>query len=238
MIVENLAAVHRRIQAAATRSGRDPDEITLVGVTKQQTVETMLEGYRAGLQHFGENRVEEMMAKMPQFLRAIDPENPPTIHMIGHLQRRKVAGALRYSQVIHSVDTVRLAERINRLAEAPVVILLECNVSGEASKAGFPVKNWEQDPAVLDHFLAEIKRIAELPQLRLSGLMTMAPLLAQAEEARPYFRSLRKLMAACAAAFPQVGWRHLSMGMSNDFAVAIEEGATMVRLGRAIFGAG
>lgn len=235
MIAENLKQVQARIQNAANRAGRDPGEITLVGVTKQQPVETLLAGYQAGLQHFGENRVEEIVEKIPALLTKTSPDRPPIIHMIGHLQRRKVASILPYVHLIHSVDTVKLAERIDRLADKPMDILLECNTSGEASKAGFAVKDWSTDPAVLDRFLADIQTVIALERVQIKGLMTMAPFVDNAEETRPTFHSLRLLLAACQARFPEQDWRHLSMGMTNDFEVAIEEGATLVRVGRAIF---
>jgi pyridoxal phosphate enzyme (YggS family) len=239
MIVENLAEVQRRIQQAALRANRDPTEITLVGVTKQQPVEMMLEAYRAGLRHFGENRVEEIVAKVPNFLAQTDPADPPTIHMIGHLQSRKVANALQYAQMIHSVDTLKLTQRIDRLARRdgymPASILLECNVSGEAAKAGFSVANWQADEALLKSFFDSIAAMMQLSHVKILGLMTMAPLVSDPEQARPYFSSLRQLMNECARVFPKIEWPHLSMGMTDDFEVAVEEGATMVRVGRAIF---
>lgn len=235
MITENLKQVQQRMQHAASRAGRSLNEITLVGVTKQQSVETLLAGYQAGLQHFGENRVEEIVEKVPPLLAKTRPDHPPIIHMIGHLQRRKVANLLPYVQLIHSVDTVKLAERIDRLADKPMDILLECNISGEASKAGFALKNWSTDTAVLDRFFADIEAIIALERVHIKGLMTMAPFVDDAEETRPTFRSLRLLLAACQQRFPEQDWQHLSMGMTNDFEVAIEEGATLVRVGRAIF---
>lgn len=235
MIAENLQKVQDRIKVAATKVGRDADEITLVGVTKQQSVETLLSGYRAGVQHFGENRVEEIVAKMPMFLAAVDSTRPPVLHMIGHLQRRKVAQILPYVKLIHSVDTVKLAERIDRLADTPVNILLECNVSGEESKSGFPLHLWAEKPEVREQFFENIQSIATLPQVRIQGLMTMAPFVQNPEETRPTFRQLRQLLDACKEQFPQQDWRTLSMGMTNDYEVAVEEGATMVRVGRAIF---
>ena len=244
MIADNLADVQRRIQQAARRAGRDPAEVTLVGVTKLQPVEVMLAGYQAGLRHFGENRVEEMAAKIPAFLHAVTDmqttlESRPVIHLIGHLQSRKVAQALQYAQLIHSVDNFKLAERISRLTEQgghrPAVVLLQGNISGEASKSGFEVTNWEQDETVLNCFLADVRAIAALSHIQVAGLMTMAPIVSEPEEARPYFRSLRALLSACRAAFPNLAWRHLSMGMTDDFEAAVEEGATLVRVGRAIF---
>ncbi|HEY85229.1 MAG TPA: YggS family pyridoxal phosphate-dependent enzyme [Chloroflexi bacterium] len=242
MIVQNLTQVQNRIAQAVTRAGRNPADVTLVGVSKHRPVEAMLAAYRAGLRHFGENRVEEILAKIPDFLAQTHSADPPTIHMIGHLQSRKVADALRYSQMIHSVDTVKLAERIDRLAHRgnhpPMPILLECNVSGEAAKAGFKVADWQQDQAVLTAFLEGVEAILALSYVQVLGLMTMAPIVSEPEQTRPVFSSLRKLMIACAEAFPQTEWRHLSMGMTDDFEVAVEEGATLLRVGRAIFEGG
>jgi pyridoxal phosphate enzyme (YggS family) len=199
----------------------------------------MLAAYRAGLRYFGENRVEEIAAKTPDFLAQTDPADPPEIHMIGHLQSRKVSGALQHTQMIHSVDTVKLAQRINRLAQRdncpPIPVLLECNISGEAAKAGFKVAGWQQNPALLAAFLADVKALLALNSVQVLGLMTMAPVVADAEETRPVFSSLRKLLTTCAKTFPQAAWRHLSMGMTDDFEIAVEEGATLVRVGRAIF---
>ncbi len=239
LIAQNLTQVQNRITQAAARAGRNPADVTLVGVSKHRPVEAMLAAYRAGLRYFGENRVEEIVAKIPDFLAQTNPANPPAIHMIGHLQSRKVANALRYSQMIHSVDTVKLAQRIDRLARRdnhlPMPILLECNVSGETAKAGFQVAYWQQDQAVLTAFLTDVEAILALSHVQVLGLMTMAPIVLEAEQTRPVFSSLRKLMVACAETFPQTEWRHLSMGMTDDFEVAVEEGATLVRVGRAIF---
>ncbi|RME47965.1 MAG: YggS family pyridoxal phosphate-dependent enzyme [Caldilineae bacterium] len=239
MIAENLARVQRRIARAAERAGRHPADITLVGVTKTRPVAAMLEAYRAGLRHFGENRVEEMAEKTPPFLSATDPADPPVMHMIGHLQSRKVAAALQHAQLIHSVDTLKLAQRIDRLARRdghpPVPVLLECNISGEATKAGFRLAGWEKDSDVREAFLRDVAAMLNLSHLRVQGLMTMAPIVADPEETRPIFRSLRCLLTLCAERFPQADWQHLSMGMTDDFEVAVEEGATFVRVGRAIF---
>ena len=238
-IADNLAAVQARIERAAHHVKRDPAGITLVGVSKQHSVEAMLAGYEAGLQHFGENRVEEIEAKVPDFLARLGDRPKPAIHMIGHLQRRKVGEVLPHVRLIHSVDTVKLAERIDRLIEreanAPMSILLECNVSGEASKAGFALAGWQENETVLARFMADIEALTSLHHIRLEGLMTMAPIVDNPEEARPFFRSLRELQAICNQTFPQVNWQQLSMGMTDDFEIAVEEGATLVRVGRAIF---
>jgi pyridoxal phosphate enzyme (YggS family) len=244
-IPANLNLVQERIQAAVRRAGRDPAEVTLVAVTKTHPVEVMQSAYQAGLRHFGENRVEEGRPKIVEFNKWLavnsEADERPTWHMIGHLQSRKAADALAHFDIIHSVDSLKLAERLNRLAERdriepPVPVLLECNVSGEASKHGFELSRWGEDREVQAAFFDTVRRIVELPRLRLSGLMTMAPIVDDPELARPVFVALRALRDALAEEFPNVEWRELSMGMTDDFEVAIEEGATIIRVGRAIFG--
>ncbi len=244
-IPANLNLVQERIQAAAQRAGRDPAEVTLIAVTKTHPVEVMQAAYQAGLRHFGENRVEEGRLKILAFNEWLaansEADERPTWHMIGHLQSRKVADALAHFDIIHSVDSLKLAERLNRLAERdgvepPVPVLLECNVSGEASKYGFELSQWEEDREVRTAFSDVVRRIVELPRLRLGGLMTMAPIVPDPELVRPVFVALRNLRDALIEEFPDAEWRHLSMGMTDDFEVAIEEGATLIRVGRAIFG--
>ncbi len=256
-IPANLARLQERIELAAQRAGRDPAEVTLVAVTKTHPLETVRAAYQAGVQHFGENRVEEGCLKISAFdewlAAGSETSQRPTWHMIGHLQSRKAGDALAYFDVIHSVDSLKLAQRLNRLAERdvpprpgprtgdlrdrlPLPILLECNVSGEASKYGFALGRWREDRQARAAFFDVVRRIVDLPQLRLQGLMTMAPIVPEPEQARPVFAALRALRDALAREFPAVEWRHLSMGMTDDFEVAIEEGATLVRVGRAIFG--
>jgi pyridoxal phosphate enzyme (YggS family) len=258
----NLACMRERIESAARRARRDPAEVTLVAVTKTHPVEMVRAAYQAGVRHFGENRVEEGQLKIPAFnewLAASSEASPrPAWHMIGHLQSRKAGDALAYFDVIHSVDSLKLAQRLHRLAEPdvpetgtvrggigtagslrdrlPMPILLECNVSGEASKYGFALGRWQEDRQTRTAFFDVVRRIVALPQLRLQGLMTMAPIVPEPEQVRPVFAALRTLRDALAEEFPAVEWRHLSMGMTDDFEVAIEEGATLVRVGRAIFG--
>lgn len=241
----NLASVQARIRAAAGRAGRDPAGVALVAVTKTHPLEVMQAAYQAGLRHFGENRVEEGEQKIPAFeawLAAELPgEQPPSWHMIGHLQSRKAPEALAHFDVIHSVDSLKLAERLNRLAERDwpgwrVPVLLECNVSGEASKHGFDLSAWGQERVVRTAFVESVGRIAALPHLHVQGLMTMAPVVADPEETRPVFVALRRVRDALAEALPGLELDHLSMGMTDDFEVAIEEGATLIRVGRAIFG--
>ncbi|MCX7707864.1 MAG: YggS family pyridoxal phosphate-dependent enzyme [Anaerolineae bacterium] len=228
-LVERITRVQERIADAARRAGRYPEEIALVAVTKMQPVETVLAAYQAGLRLFGENRVEEAGPKAATVAQRLAPAAPPIWHMIGHLQSRKAADVLPWASMVHSVDSVRLAQRLSRFCVAAgreLDILLEVNVSGEASKYGFT-------PAAV---IEAVSAIAGLPGIRVQGLMTMAPIVPDPELARPVFRDLRLLRDDLAQRFPLLDWRHLSMGMTDDFEVAIEEGATMVRIGRAIFG--
>ncbi len=238
MIAQNLKQVQNRIAEAALRAGHDPAAITLVAVTKTFPVEVILEGYAVGLRHFGENRPEEGAAKVPQVNASVDGPRP-TWHMIGHIQSRKADLALAHFDIVHSIDRPKIARRLSRLAveaarELPV--LLECNVSGEATKFGFAVDRWASDAAQRQAFFAACAEVLALPGLRVEGLMTLAPFVDDPQTVRPVFASLRALRDALAEQFPAVAWRHLSMGMSDDFEVAVEEGATMVRIGRALFG--
>jgi len=225
---DNLTRVQDRIAAAAARAGRDRSTITLVAVSKTHPVEELLAAYDLGVRHFGENRVEEASVKLPAFKLTIgDPA--VVFHMIGHIQSRKAEDVATLFDRVHSVDSVKLAQHLTRFAKRPLPILLEVNVSGEESKYGF-------DGARRAELFEAIEVISQLPNLQLDGLMTMAPLVENPEEARPVFRALRELRAEIAAHYPALTLPHLSMGMTDDFEVAIEEGATLVRVGRAIFG--
>lgn len=229
---QNLQAVQARIAAAARHAGRDPGEITLVAVTKTQTLAVIRAAYDLGLRHFGENRVGEAQTKVGHLPGDI------TWHMIGHIQSRKAPQVLPLFQMVHSVDSLKLARRLDRFAEnreAPLPVLLECNVSGEASKYGFEASRWHTDEGQRQALWDAVKEMLNLSHIQVQGLMTMAPIVADAEQARPVFTRLRTLRNDLAAAFPNANWRHLSMGMTDDFEVAIEEGATLVRIGRAIF---
>jgi pyridoxal phosphate enzyme (YggS family) len=240
-IEANLRDVQRRIAEAAGRAGRDPAEITLVTVTKTFTVDHIQAAYELGVRHSGENRVGEAAEKVPIVNQWVEEHAflPITWHMVGHLQSRKAKDAIQLFDVVHSVDTLKLAKRLDRLwqREGRVMpILLEANVSGEESKYGFALDRWAEDEEQRERFLAIVEETLTLPQVEVQGLMTMAPIVADPEEARPCFRRLRRLRDALAERFPGEHWRHLSMGMTDDFEVAIEEGATIVRIGRAIFG--
>ena len=215
-IAENLACVRERIEQACRRAGRSTGEVTLVGVTKGHPAEAIEEACAAGLRDVGENRVQEAQAKIEALAsRGVRPR----WHLIGHLQTNKAKTARNLFAIIHSVDSLRLAQALSRQAEEPVSILLEVNVAQEASKFGFT-------PDELPQVLSDI---AALHHLEVRGLMTVAPMADEPERVRPVFRRLRELRDELALA-------ELSMGMTDDFEVAIEEGATMVRVGRAIFG--
>jgi hypothetical protein len=207
-------------------------------VTKTHPADVVLAAYEAGVRHFGENRVGEGISKITA-LEPYIPEPPPTWHMIGHIQSRKASRVAEYYDFVHSIDRLKIAQRLSRYADASsrtVPVLLECNVSGEASKYGFALENWEQDEAQRSAFFANVEEIIALPGLEVQGLMTMPPYVDDAEEVRPLFVSLRMLRNALRERFQSVDWHHLSMGMTNDFEVAVEEGATIVRVGRGIFG--
>jgi len=228
----NLRSVQERMAAAARRVGRDPEAVTLVAVTKTQPPDVLGAAYELGLRHFGENRVEEAEPKISHLPADI------TWHMIGHIQSRKARRVVPLFQVVHSLDSIKLARRLDRLCagrDQPLPVLLEMNISGEPSKYGFAAACWSDDPTQRDALWGAVEEIVALPHLSVQGLMTMAPIVADPEEARPVFVRLRQLRDALARAFPQADWQHLSMGMTDDFEVAIEEGATLVRVGRAIF---
>ncbi len=237
-IEANLTRVRDRIAAAAQRGGRGPEEVTLVAVTKTHPARVVAAAYAAGLRDFGENRLEEASAKIPTVQEIIPLPERPRWHMVGHLQRRKVRRAVALFDLIHSVDTLRLAQRINRVTEESgkvIQVLLEVNVSGEASKYGFDLSAAAGKQARAA-FFADVEQILALPYLRPCGLMTMAPIVTDPEQARPIFVALRTLRDDVSRRFPEADWCELSMGMTDDFEVAIEEGATMVRIGRAVFG--
>jgi pyridoxal phosphate enzyme (YggS family) len=215
-IEANVRDVNRRIERACERSRRSPDEVTLVAVTKGVETSAIRAAFDSGIRDFGENRVQEAEGKIAQLS---DLKPAVTWHMVGHLQSNKAKAAVELFDIIHSVDSVRLAEILSRRAQKTLPVLLEVNVSGEATKGGFSVAETE----------AAVKEIGQLPNLKLMGLMTVAPFVADPEEVRPVFRKLRELRDS-------LGLKHLSMGMTDDFEVAIEEGATMLRIGRAIFG--
>ncbi|MCK6578569.1 MAG: YggS family pyridoxal phosphate-dependent enzyme [Anaerolineae bacterium] len=235
-IAENLERVQENIRAACARVGRSPDAVTLIAVSKTHSSDHLLEAASAGAQHFGENRVEESVAKIP----VVDARltHPVTWHMIGHIQSRKAKDVAALFRWIHSIDSVKLAEKLSRNAvESGLVldILLEMNVSGEASKGGFDAADWQAQAERREMLARTVGELTVLPGLRLRGVMTMAPIVQDVEETRPIFASLAALREWLA---PYAGptFTELSMGMTDDYPVAVQEGATMVRVGRAIFG--
>jgi len=237
-LADNLRRVQERMDQACAQAGRAPADVTLVAVSKTFPAKAVVEAGRLGLRCFGENRVGEAAEKIPTVNSQLTIENiqlPIEWHLIGHLQSRKAREAAGLVDVIQSVDSFTLADKLSRVcveAGRVLPILLECNVSGEESKYGFPAAT----AAERERFPAEVERIIALPGVRVEGLMTVAPIAADAEEVRPVFRALRQLRDDVADRFPQASWQHLSMGMTDDFVAAIQEGATIVRIGRAIFG--
>lgn len=231
-IADNIQRVQERIANACARSGRDPGAVTLVAVTKQQTVEAMLAAVAAGLQQLGENRVEEAVVKISQVAAAATQQ--VTWHMVGHIQSRKAKQVVPLFDLVQSVDSLRLAQRLSRLAQErgrDLPVLLEINVSGEASKYGLSGYNWQKDEAARQQLWQEVSAILALPGLDARGLMTMAPFGAEERVIRRVFADMSALRESLDADLPE-----LSMGMTDDFPIAIEEGATMIRVGRAIFG--
>ena len=221
-ISENLRAIHRRIAAAAERSGRPAREINLLAVTKTRPAGQVLEAIEAGVRIIGENRVQEALAKHPSIGEKV------RWHLIGHLQKNKVKKALSIFEMIHSLDSLELAQEIERHAAGcsrVIDVLLQVNVSGEASKFGIAPPQAYQ----------VVTRILQLPHLNLCGLMTIPPLSEDPEHSRPHFRALAALKEELNHKLGQERLVHLSMGMSNDFEVAIEEGADFIRVGSAIF---
>jgi pyridoxal phosphate enzyme (YggS family) len=227
-IAENIALVRERIEAAACRAGRRPEDLALMAVSKSVSPERIREAYDAGLRLFGENRLQEFAEKKG----GLRDFRGAAWHMIGHLQTNKAAKAAELFSAVDSVDSLRLAEKIDtaaRLLNKKLGVLIEINIGGEAAKSGVAADSQE---------LEQILRAApQLESLEFRGLMTVPPFGEDPQQARPCFRRLRQLAEWIAAKrLPGIGMNVLSMGMSHDFEVAIEEGSTCVRVGTAIFG--
>jgi len=215
-----LAEVRGRIAAAAARAGRRPEDVTLIAVSKTHSAAAVLAALDAGLTDFGENRVQEGVAKAAEVAASLPSGTAsPTWHLIGHLQTNKVRAALGTFAILHSVDSERLLRAISAAASIPVQAMIEVNVAAEPQKYGIPPEDLQ----------ALLETSHALPNIDVIGLMTVAPLVSRPDDARPVFRSLRGLAE-------RHSLRALSMGMTNDFEIAIEEGATHVRVGRALFG--
>ena len=225
MISENFRQVKRRIIDAAKRVGRDPSDVRLLAVTKEQSDVTVAEGIQAGMTLLGENKVQEASSKIEALGR-----NGLEWHFIGRLQKNKVKFIFDLFDLIHSVDSLALAEAIHKTAQkigSCMPVLLQINISGEESKLGM-------DPLDLPK---EIEGVAKLEGVKIKGLMTIPPYTSDPENSRPYYARLRELRDTCSSLnIPRICLDELSMGMSNDYEVAIEEGATLVRVGTELFG--
>jgi PLP dependent protein len=228
LIAENVARVRERIDAAARRAGRKPEDIALMAVSKTFPAETIREAYDAGLRLYGENRVQEFAGKIDLLRVLRDVE----WHLIGHLQTNKAGKAVELFNAVDSVDSLRLAQKLNVSAQQlgkKLKVLIEVNVGGEAAKSGVDPESRELEELLL--------AAPELANIEFLGLMTVPPFADDPQEARPYFRKLRELRDQIAARrLPKINMNVLSMGMSHDFEVAIEEGSTCVRVGTAVFG--
>ncbi len=224
MVKENLASIHERIEAACRRSGRDPSEVRLIDVTKTKPVSMLYEAYEAGERLFGENKVQEIVWKKPELPADV------SWHMIGHLQTNKVKYLMDTAAMIHSIDSEKLATAVSAAAVKAgriMPVLLEVNMAGEESKFGLSP----------DEVLPLVLKIKNLPGISVRGLMTIAPYTEDAETNRVYFRKLKELAVDInEKSIDNITMYELSMGMTGDFEVAIEEGATFVRIGTAIFG--
>ncbi|MCL2618432.1 MAG: YggS family pyridoxal phosphate-dependent enzyme [Defluviitaleaceae bacterium] len=222
-IAHNLEDTRRRIARAAAISGRTAQDITLVAVSKTVDSSRIREALNCGVTHFGENKVQDLLAKAREFDGA---DNPPIWHMIGRLQTNKAKAAAETAALIHSVDSLRLAEEINRRAPSPVDILLQVNAANEDTKAGIDAESAK----------AFVQHLQLLPNLNLRGLMTIAPAVENPEGNRDVFGIMHNLFVDILGSFDNNRFTLLSMGMTSDFEVAIEEGSNMVRIGTGIFG--
>lgn len=217
--VERYQEVLDKVRSACERTGRDPSEVTVVAVSKGMGLDRIAELVSAGHLDLGENRVDELVDKrqaLPQV----------RWHFVGRIQTNKLGRLLPVAHLIHSIDRSKLAEAIEARASDPVEVLLQVNVSGEPTKAGLSP----------EEAIRVAGAVGEMNRVRLEGLMTMAPMSADAERSRPHFRALAELSKRIASEVPSVNIRQLSMGMSQDYVVAVEEGATLIRVGEAIFG--
>ncbi|MAU10737.1 MAG: YggS family pyridoxal phosphate-dependent enzyme [Anaerolineaceae bacterium] len=236
-IANNIDEVQEQIALACARAGRSVDDVKLVAVSKTKPIEDILAATKVGIRDFGENRIEEASEKIPAVNDMLD--QTVVWHMIGHIQSRKARDVVPLFASVHSVDSLKIARKLSSLASEEgktLNVFAEVNVSGEPQKYGFEASNWQIDAQQFDMLQQTISQIAQLPGLKLVGLMTMAPFVSDAERTRPVFASMAALRSELASKLA-ISLPHLSMGMTNDYTVAIEEGATMVRVGTAIFGA-
>jgi hypothetical protein len=231
LIQDNLQIVLERIQMSARSSGRDPQSVKLVVVTKKQPIELIKAAVSAGAIHLGENYADEALPKMD----ALNEFTQLKWHMIGHVQGRKAEVVSQNFDYVHSVDSLKVAERYNRFASAAnrkLPVFLQFNVSGEETKSGWDA--WREEQWY--QLFPDIEQIIELDKLQILGLMTMPPFTENPENTRPYFKRLVALRDFLSSRFQHLDWDELSMGMSGDFEIAVQEGATWVRIGQAILG--
>ncbi len=220
---EKIETVRERIAQAAARAGRNAQEVTLIAVSKTKPVQAMNEALTCGITDFGENRVQELLEKLPNL------QGSPHIHLIGHLQTNKVKSVIGKTDLIHSVDSLKIAKEISKQSQAADIqtdVLLQVNIGMDPNKFGFKK---EELPQVLES-------IATLPAIQVRGLMTVPPIETDFEKTRAHFRSLYKVFIDIPQIYDNIKMEYLSMGMSGDFEIAVEEGANMVRVGSAIFG--
>jgi len=231
LIKDNYNNIIEKVNKNASLAGRDPHDICVIVVTKGHSIEVIDSAFEAGIYQFGENYYEEALEKITHFDESLGIE----WHMIGHIQSRKARNVGKYFHFIDSLDSVKLAIRLDRFAKdinKIIPVLLECNTSGEMSKYGFPA--WDEQQ--FEIFASQVKEINGLSQLRICGLMTMAPLFSDPNQTRKYFKRLYNLRDQLRYLYPYIALEELSMGMSSDFEIAIQEGATQVRIGQAILG--
>ena len=230
-IRENYQRTLDQIAGSARKAGRAPEDIRLVVVTKSQPLEVVQAAIEAGVKILGENYPEEGVTK----IQSLPNQSGVEWHMIGHVQSRKARLVAEHFELLHSLDSLKLAQRLDRLAAQGgrvLPVLLEFNVGGEESKSGWDAS----DDSLWDVLLPDVRSILDLPNLRVHGLMTMPPLETDPEDSRRFFQRLRLLRDHLAVVFPQKDWSQLSMGTSADYGIAVEEGATLVRVGTAIVG--
>lgn len=235
----NIDSILARMHAASRRAGRSVQAVTLVAVTKTVPAEVVAAAWTLGIRHFGENRAEEGVPKIREVQHLISARGAeragPTWHMVGHVQSRKARDVARTFGVVESVDRVKIVRALERHAEKTIACLLEINTSGEVSKYGIPGCDGPDSEAQAAAVLAVAKALVEAPHLHPAGVMTLGPLGAPPDEVRRCFALLRRWRGFLRERVPEADWHHLSMGMTDDFEIGIEEGATIVRIGRGIF---
>ncbi|HSH05342.1 MAG TPA: YggS family pyridoxal phosphate-dependent enzyme [Anaerolineae bacterium] len=231
--------IQERLHQAAHNAGRDPANITLIAVSKTWPADILAAAYAAGARHFGENRTHELEEKRTALGQSFPPDDPPTWHYIAPLQSRQTGTVADYADIFHAVDRLKIAKRLSRQLKEngrSLPVFLEVNISGEGSKSGFPCHQWEKNSQQRENLQKIAQTLADMPGLQPQGLMTMAPWGAPVTTVRQIFARTRELSLWLQTAVPHTTWTNLSMGMTDDFELAIAEGATHVRVGRAIFG--